>query len=74
MAIFAMLIGAVQLSRATKGTEISEAVIEAALKSATTPDGKIEARALPRSIGLYRSSHRNNIDTVDLNCAYLFDL
>src|ERR1700722_698157 len=34
MAIFAMLIGAAQLSRATKGTEISETVIEAALKSA----------------------------------------
>ena len=34
MAIFAMLIGAVQLSRVTKGTMMSDALIEAALASA----------------------------------------
>jgi hypothetical protein len=35
MSIFAMLVGAVQLSRATKGTELSEGMIEAALKGAS---------------------------------------
>ena len=40
MAIFAMLVGAVQLSRATKGTKCSEEMIAAALKGATTLMGK----------------------------------
>src|SRR5580698_2831768 len=34
MAIFAMLVGAVQLSRVTRGTQMSEALLEAALTSA----------------------------------------
>ena len=36
MAIFAMLVGAVQLSRATKGTKLSEEMTEAALKGAAS--------------------------------------
>jgi hypothetical protein len=40
MAIFAMLVGAVQLSRAIKGTKLSEEMIEAALKGATALMGK----------------------------------
>ena len=40
MAIFAMLVGAVQLSRATKGTKLSEEMIQAALKGARALVGK----------------------------------
>jgi len=40
MAIFAMLVGVVQLSRATKGTKLSEEMIEAALRGARALMGK----------------------------------
>jgi hypothetical protein len=40
MAIFAMLVGAVQLSRATEGTKLSEEMTGAALKGAATLMGR----------------------------------
>ena len=50
MAIFALLVGSIQLSRASRGTELSEAIIEAAIKAAKSliMGGKLHRRSEPK--------------------------